>query len=152
MSTVNAMVKDYVEQKDVAATRTALTTIAYFADQDAFQGFKASTEYARERLEGLFQKDDKKPYDTSMSIESYKKIIGLMMDNFSEEKYLSAIKIGTTVFAEKPADATRASAGYTKEAPVLDSFFTRMIQRPMRLVIAVIILIAAIAAVISLLK
>lgn len=152
MGTVNTLVKDYVEQKDVVAVRRALTGIGYIAGHDFFQSFKASTEYARERLDGLFQKDDEKSYDTSVSIESYKNIIKLMMDNFSEEKYISAIRIGTTVFAEKPAEAMPASAGYTKEAPVSDSFFTRLIQRPMRLVIAVIILIAAIAALISLLK
>jgi hypothetical protein len=152
MGIVNAKVRDYVEQKDVASVRTALTTIAYFADQEAFQSFKVSTEYAKERLDDLFQEDDKNPYDTSTTIESYKEIIKLMMTNFSEEKYVSAIRIGTTAFAEKPAEATPASVGSGKGAPVSDSFFTRLIQRPMRLVIAVIILIAVIAAVISLLK
>ncbi len=152
MSTVNTLVKEYVEHGDVASTRKTLTTIAYIADQETFQGFKASTDYARERLNGLFQKDDEKPYDTALTIESYKRIIKLMMGNFSEEKYISAIRIGTTVFAEKPAETTPASTGFEKEAPVSDSFFTRLIQRPMRLVIAAIILIAVIAAVISLLK
>lgn len=149
---VSSSVKNYVNQKDIEATRTALTTIGYIADYDSFKNFEASTEFARNQLEELFQTDDKQLYDTSETIDSYKKIIKLMMSNFSEEKYSSAIKIGSSVFANESDDYIDASEENREEAPESDSFFTKLIQSPMRIVIAVMIIIAIIAVVINLLK
>lgn len=152
MGTVNTLVKDYVEQRDAEAVRTALTTIGYIADLDSFQSFKSSTEYAGEKLGDLFQQDDEQPYDTSASVDSYKRIIKMMMSNFSREKYSSAVKIGTSVFPEKPKKAADTSEKLKNEVPVSDGFFTKLLRQPMRLVAAAIILIAVIVAFINLLK
>ncbi len=152
MSIVNSKVKEYVEEKDIESTRIALTTMGYITDYDSFKNFEASTEYARERINGLFEKDDEQSYDTSLTIDSYKRIIKLMMSNFSEEKYANAIRIGSSAFTEKQEEHDSSTNETREEAPVSESFFTKLMQHPMRIVISGIIIIAVIAIIISLLK
>lgn len=153
MGTVSSLVKKYVEQKDVTATRTALTTIGYIADYDSFQDFKSSVEYASDSLDDLFEEDDDKNFDNSVSVDSYKSIIKQMMDNFSKKKYDAAIKIGSSVFKPQTTQNSKpASEKLTKEDFVTESPLSKALKNPLKLIIAVIIVIAIIVILVNLLK
>ena len=170
MGTVSSLVKEYVDQNNAAATRTALTTIGYIADYKSFENFMASTEYAKEKLPNIFQEDDQQQYETSNNVEDYKKIIKMMMSNFSEEKYNSAVKIGMAIFEKSSEekehsiteshDTEAESASFfskimriVKEIPIaMKNLFRWMIQEPKRLLATVGAIIVVIAILIGRLK
>jgi len=97
---VNSLVKEYVEENDVRATRSALTGIGYIGGDLFFKSFKNSVDYAKNKLPDFYEKDDGISYDTSVSLNSYKNIIKLLMANFSKKKYDDAIRIGEKLFKE----------------------------------------------------
>lgn len=97
---VNSLVKEYVEENDVRATRSALTSIGYIGGDLFFKSFKDSVDYAKNKLPDFYEKDDSVSYDTSISLNSYKNIIKLLMTNFSKKKYDDAIRIGEKLFKE----------------------------------------------------
>lgn len=126
MGTVSSSVMEYVVHNDVVAIRTALTTIGYIADYKSFENFRASTEYAKEKLPNIFQEDDQQQYATTNTEEDYKKIIKMMMSNFSEEKYNSAIKIGMAIFEKSSEEKEHSTTESHDTEAESTSFFQEL--------------------------
>ena len=103
-------------------------------------------------MEDLFLPDDNQEYNDSETVETYKNVIRLMMDNFSEKKYKSAIKIGSTVFKPQEERAAKTDNRQPNDMAGNDCSFSGALKNPLKLVIIVLIVITIITIIINLLK
>lgn len=147
MSSINQSVLEYVEQKDVEATRTMLTTIGYVADSAAMISFEESTEYAKSNLGDLFQDDDGRTLDFQESEEGYKQIIKEMMSNFSEEKYKAAIRIGRKLLLNGKSEPELLPLEEKEEATESEDFFTKIKKHPAQTAIIGVAVVAILVAI-----
>ena len=129
MGNISSSVMKYVELNDTKSVRIALTTIGYIADYDSFEQFKTSTEYANAHLDDLFELDNDEVIDSSVSEDTYKKIMKQLMNNFSEKKYKALIQCGTKIFKknyQKIEPNTKEIKGMSsKKKEELDPFLTK---------------------------
>lgn len=109
---INEVVKQCVAEKDISVTRSTLARLAYMADKDSYDEFVESVEYANKELIGLYVADDNRSYEEKPEDKTvYRNIAELLMDNFSEKKVNSVVKVGGQIFSKKPADeATKVVA------------------------------------------
>lgn len=144
MGNINTLVRKYLNEKDREGVKEALSGLAYFGDADSFQEFKNSTEYAINNMNDLFDVDDGQNIDKDYSITGYKKVVKMMMKNFSEKKYEAVIDIGLEVFVQnqssvKTEDEVRKEE--KKEKP-LGVTLRSLMHTPMLFIIAIIMVVA----------
>lgn len=99
---VDSEVRKYVNEKNVEAVKSTLTGLAYVVD--FFETFKDSAEYARANLGNIFDEDDGAEFNKEKTLNNYKYVARLMLDNFSEKKYKAVVEIGLDVFSEQAAE------------------------------------------------
>lgn len=96
---INKVVKDGIKDNNVASVRSSLAMLAYMANSESHEDFVDSIEYAEQRIAGLYEKDDNCNYsDDEISQNNYIKIAKLLIDNFSQKKCASLVKIGNKLF------------------------------------------------------
>lgn len=146
MAEINARLKKIVQEEDVEEIKSVLTGWGYFGDIDSFFEFKELVEYAQKNILNLFDEDDGKEFTKDFTLEGYRKVVRLMMDNFSQKKYDAVIDIGMKVFGQAEGTIRENNASEGEKKSLLSVIF----KNPMKIVIAVLFVIAIIIIVIKL--
>lgn len=162
MNNINTKVKAYIEEKDIESVKATLTGLAYVGDNESFQEFKDSTEYALSYLKDLFDSDDGKEFTMDYSIQCYKKVARLMMSNFSKQKYEAVIEIGTKLFEGKKAETVKnikvderkkeekkSVSPFAKALKAIQNVIKAILKNPIRLLIGIILVVAIIVLIIK---
>ena len=127
---VDSEVRKYVNEKNVEAVKSTLTGLAYVVG--FFETFKDSAEYARANLGNIFDEDDGAEFNKEKTLNNYKYVARLMLNNFSEKKYKAIVEIGLDVFSEQAAEYAADEKQEEKELPfgqALGNLIKRAIKR-----------------------
>lgn len=144
MVEINSQIKKYIEENDVEAVKSTLTGLAYVGDAESFSEFKASAEFAQKHINNLFDIDDNEDYSEEITIAGYKKVARLMMNNFSEKKYKTVIRIGLEVFKKDEQLKENAQKDEVNENPLSGA-----LKNPIKIAIAALIIVAIIIIIVK---
>lgn len=139
MAEINSQIRKYIDENDVEAVKSTLTGLAYVGDAESFSEFKASAEFAQKHINDLFEPDDNEEYSEEITLAGYKKVARLMMNNFSEKKYKTVIRIGLEVFKKNEQHSEKLQKDEVDENPLSGA-----LKSPAKIVIAALMILAVI--------
>ena len=100
MAEISSVVKKYVSKNNVSIVRSSLVRELKFMDLDSLNTFIESLRYSEEKMADLYELDDGEVLSNEISETNYEDLINKLMNNFSENKCKTVIKIGKSLFGD----------------------------------------------------